>query len=213
MKTSSRFSGWLVLVVLAAALVAVSHWRPAPSSSTAESITAYFSPRGGCTEAVVREIESAKAQILVQAYSFTSPAIAQALVQAYRRGIDVRVILDQSQRTEKYSEADFLFHAGVPVAIDAKHAIAHNKVMLFDGQTVVTGSFNFTRSAEDSNAENLLVIRDAALAKRYIANWDAHAAHSELYQGKTDSDRSGASERNESRPAKKSSRSSSRPAA
>ena len=199
------------MVVLAAALAAVSHWRPAPSSSTAESITAYFSPRGGCTEAVVREIESAKTQVLAQAYSFTSPAIAQALVEAHKRGIDVRVILDQSQRTEKYSEADFLLHADVPVAIDAKHAIAHNKIMVFDGQTVVTGSFNFTRQAEDHNAENLLVIRDATLAKRYVANWDEHAAHSELYQGKTDSDVPKSSDRNESRPAKKSTRSSGRP--
>ena len=116
-----------------------------------------FSPRGGCTEAVVQEIDAAKTSILVQAYSFTSAPIAKALVDAHKRGVHIEVILDKSQRTEKYSSADFVQHAGIPAYIDAEHAIAHNKVMVIDGQTVITGSFNFTSSAEDRNAENLLL--------------------------------------------------------
>ena len=67
--------------------------------------------------------------------------------------------------------------------IDAAHAIAHNKVMVIDGEVVVTGSFNFTRQAENENAENLLVIRDGDLAERYLANWHAHEAHSQPYVG------------------------------
>jgi len=70
------------------------------------------------------------------------------------------------------------------VRIDAKHAIAHNKIMVIDGEVVITGSFNFTKAAEEHNAENLLVIRDAALAERYAANWKAHAEHSEAYEGR-----------------------------
>ena len=77
--------------------------------------------------------------MLVQAYSFTSAPIAKALVDAHKRGVDVRVILDKSQRTEKYSSADFVAHAGILTLIDAKHAIAHNKVMVIDGETVLTG--------------------------------------------------------------------------
>jgi len=68
--------------------------------------------------------------ILVQAYSFTSIPIAKALVDAHKRGVDVRVILDKSQRGEKYSSADFVLHAGIPTFIDAKHQIAHNKIMI-----------------------------------------------------------------------------------
>ena len=60
------------------------------------------------------------------------------------------------------------------------HAIAHNKVMVIDGETVITGSFNFTTAAEEHNAENLLLVHDAKLAARYVENWRAHAAHSEL---------------------------------
>jgi phosphatidylserine/phosphatidylglycerophosphate/cardiolipin synthase-like enzyme len=140
-----------------------------------------FSPKGGCTEAVVKEIDAAQKTILVQAYSFTSVPIAKALVDAHQRGVDARVILDKSQRTEKYSSADFVLHAGIPVWIDDQHAIAHNKVMVIDGAVVVTGSFNFTKAAEESNAENLLVIRSPELAARYTANWTAHLRHSEPY--------------------------------
>jgi phosphatidylserine/phosphatidylglycerophosphate/cardiolipin synthase-like enzyme len=147
-------------------------------------VEVYFSPRGGCTEAVVGEIESAKSTILVQAYSFTSAPIAQALVGAHQRGVEVAVILDKSQESEKYSSADFVLHAGIPTRIDAHHAIAHNKIMILDGRTVITGSFNFTKAAEESNAENLLVIRDPAMAELYTQNWRLHAEHSQAYLGK-----------------------------
>jgi phosphatidylserine/phosphatidylglycerophosphate/cardiolipin synthase-like enzyme len=122
---------------------------------------------------------------LVQAYSFTSAPIAKALVDAHKRGVKVEMILDKSQRSEKYSSADFVIHAGIPTKIDAQHAIAHNKTIIVDGAVVVTGSFNFTKAAESNNAENLLVIRDKALAEKYTANWKAHAEHSEVYEGKT----------------------------
>lgn len=143
----------------------------------------YFSPKGGCTDAVVTALAQARTNVLVQAYSFTSAPIAKALADAHKRGVQVQVVLDKSQRTEKYSSATFLRNNGIPTFIDAKHAIAHNKVMVIDGRTVITGSFNFTKAAESSNAENLLIIEDQALAARYAANWQAHQAHSEAYTG------------------------------
>jgi phosphatidylserine/phosphatidylglycerophosphate/cardiolipin synthase-like enzyme len=153
-----------------------------PPSSVPAGVQVFFSPHGGATEGVVNALEHATNSVFVQAYSFTSAAIAKALVDAARRGVKVQVILDKSQRTEKYSEADFLKNEGVPTRIDAEHAIAHNKVMVIDGYLVLTGSFNFTRAAEDYNAENLLIINDSVLARRYLENWKAHQAHSEPYQ-------------------------------
>lgn len=142
----------------------------------------FFSPKGGCTQAVVDQLNGAKKQVLVQAYSFTSAPIARALVDAKHRGVDVQVILDKSQRGERYSSATFLANNGVPTYIDPAHKIAHNKVMVIDGQTVITGSFNFTKSAEEGNAENLLVINNAPqLAQRYALNWQDHLGHSEPY--------------------------------
>lgn len=136
----------------------------------------------GCTQTIVTELNAAKESVLVQAYSFTSVPIAKALVDAHKRGVKIQVILDKSQRTEKYSSATFLKNAEIPTFIDDKHAIAHNKVMVIDGKVVITGSFNFTKAAEESNAENLLVIRDAGLAEKYIRNWQEHLAHSTEYE-------------------------------
>ena len=161
----------------------------APQASIPEGIQVFFSPQGGATEAVVNALNHATNSVLVQAYSFTSAPIAQALVAAHRRGAPVHAILDKSQRTEKYSEADFLKNAGIPTLIDARHAIAHNKIMVIDGHVVITGSFNFTKAAEQSNAENLLVIDDSVLAERYLKNWQQHFKHSAPYTGKPQSNR------------------------
>jgi phosphatidylserine/phosphatidylglycerophosphate/cardiolipin synthase-like enzyme len=154
------------------------------SQGTPTNWQVYFSPHGGCTDAIVRELDKAKSTVLVQAYTFTSAPIAKALLNAHKRGVKVQVILDKSQRTQKYSSATFLTNVGIPVKIDAQHAIAHNKVMVIDGETVITGSFNFTKAAEANNAENLLVIRDRKLAERYSRNWEEHEKHSEVYVGR-----------------------------
>jgi len=88
-----------------------------------------------------------------------------------KRGVKVEVIPDESQKTQKYSSATFLFNAGIPTKIDVQQATVHNKVVIIDGETAITGSFNFTKAAEENNAENLLVIHDKKLAERYIKNW------------------------------------------
>ena len=119
-----------------------------PPASVPDGVRVYFSPEGGATRAVVDALSLATNSVFVQAYSFTSAPIAEALVQARRRGVRVAVLLDGSQRTEKYSEADFLTHQQIPTWIDARHAIAHNKIILIDRRVVITGSFNFTRSAD-----------------------------------------------------------------
>ena len=174
------------LLIAPAYAAAPATTRPPESAATyrPESVRVWFSPNGDCTGAIVETINSARTSIRVQAYSFTSAPIAAALVGAHKRDVDVAVILDRSQKTEKYSSADFLSHAGIPTFIDAKHAIAHNKIMVIDGVRVLTGSFNFTKSAEEKNAENLLLITDADLAARYLINWREHHRHSQPYEGK-----------------------------
>lgn len=166
----------LSLILTTLPVFATAHGPFHPSS-----VEVWFSPKGGCTEACVCELDAAKKTIYVQAYSFTSAPIAKALVAAAKRGVKIEAILDKSQRSEKYTEADFIAHAGIPTYIDPVHAIAHNKVMIIDGATVITGSFNFTKAAEEKNAENLVVIRDSDLARRYFGNWNDHKSHSELY--------------------------------
>jgi phosphatidylserine/phosphatidylglycerophosphate/cardiolipin synthase-like enzyme len=145
----------------------------------------YFSPNGHCTDAVVREISQARSIIMVQAYSFTSAQIAQALGQAHQRGVRVYIIADKSQLSEKYTYVDYTAHAGIDTSIDEEHAIAHNKIMLIDGETIITGSFNFTKNAETSNAENLLILRGRRdLYAAYEENFRAHYQHSHPYAGR-----------------------------
>jgi phosphatidylserine/phosphatidylglycerophosphate/cardiolipin synthase-like enzyme len=138
-----------------------------------------FTPGGNCTQEIINTINKANAQILVQAYSFTSAPIAKALVDAHKRGVDVKVILDKSQKTQRYSSAKFLVNQGIPTWIDYKVAIAHNKVMIIDNYIVITGSFNFTKAAQYKNAENLIILVNSDIAKKYRDNWYSRQHQSE----------------------------------
>jgi phosphatidylserine/phosphatidylglycerophosphate/cardiolipin synthase-like enzyme len=155
----------------------------AESPCSPARVAVYFSPQGGATEAVVRALHAAQTQVLMQAYAFTSAPIAKALVEAHKRGVKVLAVLDKSNETDQYSAATFLNNAGIQPLIDDKHAIAHAKVMVIDSATIMTGSFNFTKAAEEKNAENLLVITDAPeLVKAYEANIPRHASPAHPYQ-------------------------------
>jgi phosphatidylserine/phosphatidylglycerophosphate/cardiolipin synthase-like enzyme len=103
-----------------------------------------FSPSGAAHELVIRAIQLARHSIRMAAYSFTSKEVARALVDAHRRGVDVRVVLDDSQKSERYTGATFLANAGIPTRTSSRYAIMHNKFLVVDGRHVQTGSFNYT---------------------------------------------------------------------
>jgi phosphatidylserine/phosphatidylglycerophosphate/cardiolipin synthase-like enzyme len=149
--------------------------------------TLIFSPRGGGEKLIVRAIDAAQHSILVQAYSFTDRHIFEALGRAQKRGVDVEVILDKSD-TQPYhgwpSVASRLLAMDIPVWIDDTLETAHNKVMVLDGNSVITGSFNFTYAAEYRNAENLLYLRNARdLAQAYVRDWQWRRNCSHRYEG------------------------------
>ncbi len=110
-----------------------------------------------------------------------SKAIAKALVNAHERGVKVQIIVDKKQRYARGSVVEYEWRSGVPTFVDYYHNAAHNKVVIIDGSIVITGSFNFTRAAEENNAENLLIVRSSSLAQRYIENWNYHKNHSGEY--------------------------------
>jgi len=152
--------------------------------AVAAEVTVCFAPPlpDGCdpTDRIIQTLGTAQHQVLVQAYKFTSVPIAKAIIEAHRRGVDVRVILDKSNEKDFYSKSKFFQEAGIPVTIDSAYHIAHNKIIIVDGETVITGSFNFTKSAQEHNAENLVIIRDERIATEYITNWKEHLAHSQV---------------------------------
>jgi phosphatidylserine/phosphatidylglycerophosphate/cardiolipin synthase-like enzyme len=154
------------------------------SLAQAGSIRVYFSPNGGCTDVILSQLNQAKTEILLQAYSFTSKPIAQALIRAQKRGVRISAVLDKSNRSQKYSAATFLKNMGISVFIDDKHAIAHNKIMIIDNRVVITGSFNFTMAAENKNAENLLILEDIPeITRAYQENFQSHLQHAVSYRG------------------------------
>jgi phosphatidylserine/phosphatidylglycerophosphate/cardiolipin synthase-like enzyme len=148
------------------------------SSAYAEKPITCFSPRGGCEALIVRKIEAAKKSIFLLAYNFSSKPIAKALIAAHVRGVRVELVLDRSNLTAKGSELGNCRLAGIPVYVDGAHRIMHDKVLIFDGVEVETGSFNYSRSAELSNGENVVILQDAELAQKFQENWNLHKEHS-----------------------------------
>lgn len=142
----------------------------------------HFSPKGGAEARLVQYIASAKSSIHVLAFSFTNSAIAKALIAAKSRGVSVEIVLDKSQLTANGSKLTDVAAAGIPVWIDSKHAIAHNKTMIVDGQYFETGSFNYTASAENSNGENSLICKSVSGAAVYSADFARHKAHSVVFK-------------------------------
>jgi phosphatidylserine/phosphatidylglycerophosphate/cardiolipin synthase-like enzyme len=149
------------------------------------TVQVLFTPEDDAAGQIVLAIAHAQKQVLVQTFSFTNREIAQALISAKQRGVDVRVVTDaeQIQRMER-SKVPMVAAGGVPVFVDSLHASAHNKVMVIDAGSaspvVITGSFNFTHAAQFKNAENLLIFRgNRELTAAYLENWRRHREHSQ----------------------------------
>ena len=173
-----RFS-LLLWIYLASGCTSSIQPHPLPPAPVTGSV--YFPPRGEETEAIVRELNKAQNSILVQSYSFFSAPVAKALVSAQERGVNVQILLDKSPLTEQYTGAHIFAKGGISIKIDSAHAIAQNKVMIIDGETIITGRLKAT---ENKNAEDLLVIKDKTFAEKYTKNWQDHERHSLTYKPK-----------------------------
>ena len=182
MSAVSKLRTALLVIGLALAAPApgLENSKVVPATGTIEYA---FTPGDDAAGLIVRTINHAASQVLVQAFSFTHRNIADALIRAHRRGVDVQVIADQEQTDAIDSSAmQSLVAADVPVFTDADHSAAHNKVIIIDRNgaepALITGSFNFTFAAQNRNAENVLVLRDNPdLARAFFANWQQHRKH------------------------------------
>jgi phosphatidylserine/phosphatidylglycerophosphate/cardiolipin synthase-like enzyme len=144
-------TGGLTLVFLLRRLARVVQTPP--------SLAVFFSPRGGCVEALLKEIKAARREVLVQAFAFGCRPLAQALVDAKMRGLRVDILLDWGAEKDAAGDLKFFTEQGLTPLLNTQFLSAHDKVMLIDGQVAVTGSFDFTQQAEEDNAENLVVIK------------------------------------------------------
>lgn len=150
-----------------------------PISLEPNQVKIFFSPQDACAKEVIRQIDNAKNSIYASMYYFTSREIAQALVRARQRGIEVRVCLNATDDDYgKYSKDVYLRNNGIPIRTIKGKGIMHNKFCIIDETTILTGSYNWTKRAEFENDENMLVINSREIAKAYKEEFDR------LYAGK-----------------------------
>lgn len=153
------------------------------------TVEVYFSPKGGCADAIEKKVDSAKKEILVAVYTFTSSQLAWALVRARKRGVDVKVVLDVSEAENPFSKVEFLKNKGIETKIDYYHILQtqrkmrkfpgkmHHKFAVIDEEVVITGSYNWTATAEEHNDEDCLIFTDAGelarvYKKKFFTIWE-----------------------------------------
>lgn len=161
-------------------LLIVSSYLGYTVSPSCPKIDVCFTPGQDCTMQIVSTLDNSKQSVRIQAYGFTSKPIAKSLIDAKKRGVDIKVIIDKTQIKSKYSIVKVLLNEGISIWVDHKPAIDHNKIIIVDNHKVITGSFNFTAAAQKSNAENLLIINNyPILVREYLENWNKRKKQSE----------------------------------
>ena len=178
-----RLQGAVLLWLATGAAAALQPAPPVVPHAATGTLQYAFTSEHHADEMIIAAIDAARQQVLVQAYSFTHRRIADALVRARSRGVEVVVLADHEQSRANPAALRDVARGGVPVLVDAHHAAAHNKLIVIDTGhadcAVVTGSFYFTHAAQHRNAENALILRgDPPLCDAYFNNWRRHQAHS-----------------------------------
>ena len=136
-------------------------------------VETYFSPDDHTADRIVALIRDAQDEIKFLAYSFTSDEIAAAMLERAAQGIPVRGIFEESQYYSNIgTEFDNLTAAGLDVRLDGNQRNMHHKVIIIDAKTVILGSYNFSRSAEEYNDENTLIIHDSQLAALFLDEFE-----------------------------------------
>lgn len=142
----------------------------APSEALART---HFSPGEACRDQIVTLFEEARRQVDVCVFTVTDDRVAKAILRAHRRGVQVRIVTDDLKAEDRGSDVDRLAEAGVPVRTDQTDAHMHHKFAVFDEATLLTGSYNWTRSAFLENHENILVTGDPRFVGPFLQTFEA----------------------------------------
>jgi phosphatidylserine/phosphatidylglycerophosphate/cardiolipin synthase-like enzyme len=158
----------------------------AGSQRESADVRVAFTPGDNIAGIIIEEIRAAKSSIRIQAYLFTSTSIANALVNALKRGVKVDIIVDATEYENGNTPVLLrLSQAGASIYLNSMHKSSHNKIVIVDAgmprATVITGSYNFTRAAQTQNAENVVVLSgNIYVIQRFNKNWEFHRARSTL---------------------------------
>ena len=168
--TGTSKSRWLVFLIGAVVMIAAAaalRWSRFPGDSGVE---VYFSPGGGAREAVISSIQSATGSVYVAMFYMSSPDIVSALCEAKLRGVEVVAVFDDSQRRSfRYLQYGISMRLhGIPVRYGFPYkGKMHSKFAVIDGSSVLSGSYNWTESAENLNTEDMTIMRSPATAALY----------------------------------------------
>ena len=163
-----------VLILMAASLALAAESADSPEYlgvPGGDSLVVCFSP-GGCRGLIISALQSADKTIQAAVYSITNFEICSTLVGEKRRGSAVTVIGDDNQAAGRYSKTEYLSDSGIPVRLGGGYGHMHHKFAVIDSELVITGSYNWSNSAETRNDENLLIIRDRELAAQYLREFE-----------------------------------------
>ena len=169
-----------MFLAVAAVVVLALAFSPCTTSlpPSPASISVCFTPGQDCDDMLIQALNAAQTSVYMAAYTLTSAPIADALIAARQRGATVEVVLDRAQWRARRAQGHRLRKHGIGVRYDCEHQIMHNKYVIIDLQTTVTGSYNFTEAAQRRNGENLICVRNQYIAQKYADNWEWHWSHS-----------------------------------
>ena len=145
-----------ITILLLLTVIFISQFSLFPLAKT----EVYFSLSDNPQKEIIRNINQAEAFINIAMYIFTDKEIALPLIKARERGVKVRLYLDKDQVDYRYSQSRFLVQKGIKTRISSNEYIMHNKFAIIDNRLLLTGSYNWTFSANNRNDENLLIIDD-----------------------------------------------------
>ncbi len=189
MRRTMRYCACLCIAsLLTFVALAQAEGEAIPVMPAQGTVQVAFPPWDDAESLLLETLGRARREILVQAYLLTSRPIAASLIAAKQRGLSVSVLADARQHADNPSSLlASLANKGIPVWLETRYRNAHNKIMIIDDGTqdvvVVTGSYNFTRSAQRMNSENLFLIRgNLALAHRFRQNWERHRADAMVFR-------------------------------
>jgi len=132
-----------------------------------------FSPKNNCKDRIITLIDNTKSNLKIAIFSFTNKEIADSVIRAHTRHVDVKLIMDSQQSNGVGTQFQFLKELGIPVKVDNTSGYMHNKYIISDDKKILTGSYNFTINADKRNFENFMISDDLELIEIYVKNFNS----------------------------------------
>jgi mitochondrial cardiolipin hydrolase len=151
------------------------------SSKPTSTSDAYFSPGDTCRNVIIQQIRSAVNQLQICVFTISDDMITDAIVTSHKRGTRIKIITDNDKSLDEGSDIEQLANAGIAVKMDRTPNHMHHKFMLVDGKALITGSYNWTRSAARFNHENILLTTETGVVKSFMKEFDQLWQEMEVY--------------------------------